>query len=48
MAGIFYYDVVLNRLKINFKLSSIQKSIMFIILLYFLFSLTSLSRLFHS
>ena len=35
MAGIFYYDVVLNRLKINFKLSSIQKSIMFIILLYF-------------
>ena len=34
MAGIFYYDVVLNRLRINFKLSSIQKIIMFIILLY--------------
>ena len=38
MGGIFYYDVVLNRLKINFKLSSIQKSIMFIILLYFFYS----------
>ena len=37
MAGIFYYDVVLNRLKINFKLPSIQKSIMFIILLYSFF-----------
>ena len=37
MAGIFYYDVVLNRLKINFKLSSIEKNIMFIILFYFFF-----------
>ena len=35
MAGIFYYDVVLNRLKINFKLSSIEKNIIFIILFYF-------------
>ena len=33
MAGIFYYDVVLNRLKINFKLSFIEKNIMFIILI---------------
>ena len=38
MAGIFYYDVVLNRLKINFKLSSIEKNIMFIILFYFFYS----------
>ena len=30
MSGIFYYDVVYNRLKINFKLSFIEKNIMFI------------------
>ena len=33
MAGIFYYDVVQNRLKINFMLSFIEKNIMFIILI---------------
>ena len=33
MAGIFYYDVVYNQLKINFKLSFIEKNIMFIILI---------------
>ena len=33
MAGIFYDDVVQNRLKINFKVSFIEKNIMFIILI---------------
>ena len=33
MAGVFYYDVLLNRLKINFKLSFIETNIMFIILI---------------
>ena len=33
MAGIFYYDVVLNRLKINFKLLFIEKNIVLIILI---------------
>ena len=33
MAGIFYYDVVLNRLKINFKFFFIEKNFMFIILI---------------
>ena len=33
MAGVFYYDVVQNRLKINFKLSFIETNIMFIILI---------------
>ena len=33
MAGIFYYDVDYNRLKINFKLSFIEKDITFIILI---------------
>ena len=31
--GVFYYDVVKKRLKINFKLSLIEKNIMFIILI---------------
>ena len=35
MAGIFYYDIVYNRLKINCKLSFIEKNIMFIILIIF-------------
>ena len=35
MAGIFYYDVVYNRLKINFKLSFIVKNIILIIFIIF-------------
>ena len=35
MAGIFYYDVVYNRLKMNFKLSFIVKNIILIILIIF-------------
>ena len=35
MAVIFYYDVVCNRLKINFKLSFNEEKIMFIISIIF-------------
>ena len=32
LAGFFYYDVVSNRLKINFKFFFIEKNIMFVVL----------------